>query len=138
MKLVSTLSAFIFIDGLTLLLLYANRDKYCDVPLNWWLAGGLFLSLPSSLGAHHVKKHYGYKAGVIAEVILLTASFFWMAIGTVNISMSTTCQGTSPAVWWTVFVSITLFWCSVVGFIISSIVITVASIIINDGRNPEF
>ncbi|KAK1441802.1 hypothetical protein BgAZ_501340 [Babesia gibsoni] len=118
MKLVSTLSAFAVVDALVVLLLYCNSDKYCDVPLNWWLFGGLLL--------------------IIAEVLLITASFFWMAVGTVNISMSTTCQSTNPAVWWTVFVSITLFWCSVVGFIISSIVITVASIIMNDGRNPEF
>lgn len=138
MKLVSTLSAFAVVDALVVLLLYCNSDKYCDVPLNWWLFGGLLLSFPSSLGAHHIRKQHGYKAGIIAEVLLITASFFWMAVGTVNISMSTTCQSTNPAVWWTVFVSITLFWCSVVGFIISSIVITVASIIMNDGRNPEF
>ncbi|KAK1937216.1 putative membrane protein [Babesia divergens] len=101
MKLVSTLSIFIVIDIAILLLLYFNSDKYCDVPLS---------SLPSSLGAHYVRKHYGYKAGLIVEVILLTASFFWMAVGTVDISLSTTCQSTSPAIWWTAFVTITVFW----------------------------
>ncbi|CDR97712.1 hypothetical protein, conserved [Babesia bigemina] len=101
MKKVSTLRVFLVIDAIIILLLYFNADKYCDVPLS---------ILPSSLGVHHVRKHFGYKSSLITEIVLLTASFLWMAVGTINISMSTTCQSTNPYVWWTVFVFVTFFW----------------------------
>ncbi|ORM40304.1 uncharacterized protein BXIN_1939 [Babesia sp. Xinjiang] len=85
MKLVSTLSAFALVDAIIIILLYFNAEKYCDVPLNMWLVVGLMLSIPSSVGAHYVKKFYGHKAGLVAEVVLLTASFFWMAVGTIDV-----------------------------------------------------
>ncbi|UVC54702.1 hypothetical protein MACJ_003672 [Theileria orientalis] len=33
-----------------------------------------------------------------------------MALGTIEVSMSTTCQETSPVIWWICFVSINIFW----------------------------
>ncbi|EDO05499.2 putative integral membrane protein [Babesia bovis T2Bo] len=137
MRIVSTLGFFVFVDLLIGLILLSSYDKYCDVALNLWLAIGLIFSFPSSFVAHHIKKAHGHKSGVIAEVVLLTSSFFWMAVGTVNISMSTTCQFTNPVVWWTAFVSVTLFWCTVVGFIVTLILITIIGMLMNEGRNPE-
>eukprot|EP00371_Babesia_bovis_P000420 XP_001609067.1 hypothetical protein [Babesia bovis T2Bo] len=114
MRIVSTLGFFVFVDLLIGLILLSSYDKYCDVALS---------NFPSSFVAHHIKKAHGHKSGVIAEVVLLTSSFFWMAVGTVNISMSTTCQFTNPVVWWTAFVSVTLFW--------------LIGMLMNEGRNPE-
>ncbi|UVC49977.1 hypothetical protein MACK_003600 [Theileria orientalis] len=68
------------------------------------------MSLPSSYGSYLVKKKYGTKLGLLTEVVLLVTSFFWMALGTIEVSMSTTCQETSPVIWWISFVSVNIFW----------------------------
>ncbi|EAN33010.2 putative integral membrane protein [Theileria parva strain Muguga] len=129
---------FLTSDVFILLILFLNRDKECDVPLYTWLVVGLLLSFPSSYLTYIINNAYGTKSGLLAEVVLLIVSFFWMAVGTIEVSMSTTCQNTNPGVWWVSFVSINIFWCVVVGFIISCIVITLGIMFFQGGRNPEF
>ncbi|AFZ79709.1 hypothetical protein BEWA_025580 [Theileria equi strain WA] len=58
-------------------------------PRDFWLFGGVLLSIPSSFGAYLAKGIYGYKAGLVTEVLLLVSSFFWMAIGTIEYGVDT-------------------------------------------------
>ncbi|KAK2197890.1 hypothetical protein BdWA1_000893 [Babesia duncani] len=121
MKLTSTLVYFVAFDAFIILLLFFCYDKLCDVPLKWWLFGGLVLSVPSSIGSHFIRGKYGYKAGLLTEVSLLILSLFWMAVGTIEVrileivtlqskvTISTTCQSTNPGIWWTVYILITIF-----------------------------
>eukprot|EP00375_Theileria_parva_P002612 XP_765293.1 hypothetical protein [Theileria parva strain Muguga] len=109
-----------------------DRKRLFD-PEDTWLVVGLLLSFPSSYLTYIINNAYGTKSGLLAEVVLLIVSFFWMAVGTIEVSMSTTCQNTNPGVWWVSFVSINIFW-----YWKFRIMFIQGIMFFQGGRNPEF
>ncbi|XP_026192594.1 uncharacterized protein LOC113147172 [Cyclospora cayetanensis] len=108
----------------------------CDVPLNLWLIGAILLSLPATYTADKMKQ-LGFPASLWFEVSLLALAFIWMSAGTVMINMSTTCEVTAPLLWWSTFVTVSLFWCGAIGGVFFLLSIVLIPMFLAGGRTPQ-
>nr|PIM05196.1 putative membrane protein [Toxoplasma gondii COUG] len=124
--------------GSFLIVFLFELKSECDVPLNWWLLGCIFFSIPATYTTNLVKKLYGFDATIGMEIVLLVIGFLWMAIGTIGINMSTTCESTAPLLWWTVFISVTLFWSMAVGATFFLLAIVLIPMAFTGGKSPGF
>ncbi|OII77716.1 hypothetical protein cand_015320 [Cryptosporidium andersoni] len=118
-------------------LIYSYRSV-CDAPLKSWLIGAILLSIPATKVISVIESTFGHGFAVIGEISLFVASFLWFTLGTVWVNTSLVCQSTAPALWWTVFITVSTVWFFVAGLAFSLIGITVYHMIITGGANPEF
>nr|CEL66914.1 TPA: membrane protein, putative [Neospora caninum Liverpool] len=126
------------IGGICLIVFLVDLNSQCDVPLNWWLLGCALLSFPATYITGLIKELYGFEATIWSEIVLLVIGFLWMGIGTIGINMSTTCEYTAPVLWWTVFLSVTVFWSVAVGATFFLLAIVLIPMAFTGGKSPGY
>ncbi|SJK86213.1 conserved Plasmodium membrane protein, unknown function [Babesia microti strain RI] len=127
---VPSLVLFLFVD-LYIIGVYLVSNN-CDVNLKAWLLGSLFLSFPTLVASHMIKNFIGSTYAILFELIATLLGFIWMVFGSVQLNLTATCQSQSPLLWWTVFVSVTTFWCSVAGMVVSLTIVSLVSFYYNN------
>lgn len=100
---------------------------YCDQPLQWWCLGAVLLSTPLSLLLEAIGRHTTFQIGLNRQLFCLTVAIVWLGIGTYWVNTCHLCPVTSPLMWWTVFVTATASWCSIIGIIVVIIAFTILS-----------
>lgn len=115
------------LDTILLLVLFIDGTINCEGYLRTWVVGTIFLSTFFLSFVKRVKKIVKDEKGFFFEVFLMLLCFLWIYYGTVQINKSSACQKTAPFIFWTVFSFVTTTWCSIIGMILSLMVITIGS-----------
>ncbi|CAD2112724.1 conserved Plasmodium protein, unknown function [Plasmodium vinckei petteri] len=110
---------------LTNLLLDINIS--CDGYLRTWIIGASILSFFLMSFIRRVPTFLKEDKGLLSELILMVIFFIWTYFGTIQINKSNACQKIAPHLFWTVFILVTTIWCSIVGLILSLMIITIGS-----------
>ncbi|SCM24322.1 conserved Plasmodium protein, unknown function [Plasmodium chabaudi chabaudi] len=110
---------------LTNLLLDINIS--CDGYLRTWIIGASILSFFLMSFIRRVPTFLKEDKGLLSELILMFIFFIWTYFGTIQINKSNACQKIAPHLFWTVFTLVTTIWCSIVGLILSLMIITIGS-----------
>ncbi|CXJ09559.1 conserved Plasmodium protein, unknown function [Plasmodium berghei] len=117
----------IFVDILMLINLLLDINISCDGYLRTWIIGALILSFFLMSFIKRVPTFLKEDKGLFSELILMFIFFIWTYFGTIQINKSNACQKIAPHLFWTVFTLVTMIWCSIVGLILSLMIITIGS-----------
>ena len=115
-------------DLWTLYVLYAERRKYCELPLRFFLIRSLLLSTPATMLIHKVNKRApSVRKAYSLELVLLLVSFAHLLSGTLMNTQVEICPYSSPLTWKTSFVMVGTAWTAITLSSVSMIVTAVWS-----------
>ncbi len=97
-------------DVWTLLVLYLERNKYCELPLRYFLIRSILLSTPCTWLVHKIAKRSSVRRAFVLELCILTLSFVHLMFGTMMITQAEICPYSSPLTWKTSFVTLGTAW----------------------------
>ncbi|WBY60565.1 hypothetical protein Py17XNL_001400880 [Plasmodium yoelii yoelii] len=97
----------------------------CDGYLRTWIIGAIILSFFLMSFIKRIPTFLKEDKGLFSEFILMFIFFIWTYFGTIQINKSNACQKIAPHLFWTVFTLVTTIWCSIVGLILSLMIITI-------------
>lgn len=117
----------IVLDIILLSALLINLNRSCEGYLRVWIIGAIFLSSFLFSFVKRVQTLLKDDKGLYSEVFLLFLCFLWIYYGTIEINKSSACQKNAPFLFWTVFSFVTTAWCSIIGMILSLMIITIGS-----------
>ncbi|CDU20380.1 conserved protein, unknown function [Plasmodium yoelii] len=117
----------IFVDILMLINLLLDINISCDGYLRTWIIGAIILSFFLMSFIKRIPTFLKEDKGLFSEFILMFIFFIWTYFGTIQINKSNACQKIAPHLFWTVFTLVTTIWCSIVGLILSLMIITIGS-----------
>ncbi|CRH02272.1 conserved Plasmodium membrane protein, unknown function [Plasmodium relictum] len=120
-------SIIVFVNTILIANLLINAKISCDGYLRTWVIGAIILSFFLFSFIKRVQKLLKEDKGLFSEVILMLLCFLWTYFGTIQINKSSACQKNSPFLFWTVFTLVTTIWCSIIGMILSLMIITIGS-----------
>ncbi|CRG97412.1 conserved Plasmodium membrane protein, unknown function [Plasmodium gallinaceum] len=120
----------IFVDTILLTNLLINAKISCDGYLRTWVIGAIILSFFLFSFVKRIQKLLKENRGLFSEVLLMLLCFLWTYFGTIQINKSSACQKNAPFLFWAVFTLVTAIWCSIIGMILSLMIITVGSFFI--------
>ncbi|SCP03137.1 conserved Plasmodium protein, unknown function, partial [Plasmodium malariae] len=124
----------VFMDILLLASLLIDFRTSCDGYLRTWIIGTILLSFFLFSFIKRVQKLLKEDKGLFSEVLLMLLCFFWTYFGTIQINLSSGCQKNGPYLFWTVFTLVTTIWCSIIGLILSLMIITIGSFFVVKGK----
>ncbi|ANQ09760.1 Uncharacterized protein PCOAH_00037460 [Plasmodium coatneyi] len=99
----------------------------CDGYLRTWIIGAIFLSFFLFSFVKRVQVLLKEDKGLLSEVLLMLVCFLWTYFGTIQINKASACQKSAPYLFWAVFTLVTTIWCSIIGLILSLMIITIGS-----------
>ncbi|SCQ16666.1 conserved Plasmodium protein, unknown function [Plasmodium ovale] len=114
----------VFVDILLLTNLLVDVKISCEGYLRTWIIGAFILSFFLFSFIKRVQILLKEDRGLFYEVLLLLLCFLWTYFGTIQ---SSACQKNAPYLFWTVFTLVTTIWCSIIGLILSLMIITIGS-----------
>ncbi|GAW83232.1 hypothetical protein, conserved [Plasmodium gonderi] len=117
----------VFVDILLLASLLLNFNISCDGYLRTWIIGAILLSFFLFSFVKRVQVLLKEDKGLLPEILLMLVCFLWTYFGTIQINKSSACQKIAPYLFWTVFTLVTTIWCSIIGLILSLMIITIGS-----------
>ncbi|SOS80137.1 conserved Plasmodium membrane protein, unknown function [Plasmodium sp. gorilla clade G1] len=120
----------IVVDIIMLINLLVDVNISCGGYLRLWVIGALLLSFFLFSFIERIQRHLKENKGFFSEVILMLICFLWTFFGTIQINKSGACQKNAPNLFWTVFTLVTIIWCSIIGLILSLMIITIGSFFI--------
>ncbi|VWU51784.1 conserved protein, unknown function, partial [Hepatocystis sp. ex Piliocolobus tephrosceles] len=120
----------VIVNTLLIFCLLLDITKSCERHLRTWILGSLILSIFLFGSVERIQKMIKEDKGFFYEVVLMLLSFLWTYFGTIQINKSDTCQKTAPHLFWAVFTLVTTIWCSIIGLILSLIIISIGSLFV--------
>jgi hypothetical protein len=97
-------------DIWTIFVLYSERRKYCELPLQTFLIRSLLFSTPATYIVHKVAKRNSIQKAFIFEICILISAFAHLLSGTLMITQVEICPYSSPMTWKTCFVVLGSAW----------------------------
>ncbi|CAG9471807.1 conserved Plasmodium protein, unknown function [Plasmodium vivax] len=116
-----------FVDILLLASLALDVNVSCDGYLRTWIIGAILLSFFLFSFVKRVQVLLKEDKGLLSEVLLMLVCFLWTYFGTIQINKASACQKSAPYLFWAVFTLVTTIWCSIIGLILSLMIITIGS-----------
>ncbi|GAB68691.1 hypothetical protein PCYB_141190 [Plasmodium cynomolgi strain B] len=92
-----------------------------------WIIGAILLSFFLFSFVKRVQVLLKEDKGLLSEVLLMLVCFLWTYFGTIQINKASACQKSAPYLFWAVFTLVTTIWCSIIGLILSLMIITIGS-----------
>ncbi|CAA9990625.1 conserved Plasmodium membrane protein, unknown function [Plasmodium knowlesi strain H] len=117
----------VFVDILLIASLALDLNVNCDGYLRTWIIGAILLSFFLFSFVRRVQVLLKEDKGLFSEVLLMLVCFLWTYFGTIQINKASSCQKSAPYLFWTVFTLVTTIWCSIIGLILSLMIITIGS-----------
>ncbi|EUR66709.1 hypothetical protein PFBG_04289 [Plasmodium falciparum 7G8] len=103
----------IVVDIIMLINLLVDVNISCGGYLRLWVIGAVLLSFFLFSFIERIQRHLKENKGFFSEI-----------------NKSGACQKNAPNLFWTVFTLVTIIWCSIIGLILSLMIITIGSFFI--------